>query len=135
MQTTSVVNVTKPEQGKHTVYIGRPGPGGAWQTRYNTGKPMGWGNPYRLGDKPGEYSREESLRLYRQDILSNPTMLERIRDELQGEVLGCFCKPEGCHGDILAELANMSMEQPKAYQTLIDKARTNQKERGSRSNY
>ena len=26
--------------------------------------------------------------------------------ELKGKVLGCWCAPEGCHGDVLAELAD-----------------------------
>ena len=25
-------------------------------------------------------------------------------DELEGKTLGCFCKPEKCHGDVLLEL-------------------------------
>jgi hypothetical protein len=25
-------------------------------------------------------------------------------DELEGKTLGCFCKPEPCHGDVLLEL-------------------------------
>ena len=27
-------------------------------------------------------------------------------DELKGKTLGCWCKPNNCHGDILIELAN-----------------------------
>ena len=26
--------------------------------------------------------------------------------ELKGKVLGCWCAPQACHGDTLAELAN-----------------------------
>ena len=26
--------------------------------------------------------------------------------ELKGKVLGCFCKPKACHGDVLVELVN-----------------------------
>ncbi|MHB8407806.1 MAG: DUF4326 domain-containing protein [Acidiferrobacterales bacterium] len=26
--------------------------------------------------------------------------------ELRGKVLGCWCSPQACHGDVLEELAN-----------------------------
>ena len=31
------------------------------------------------------------------------TSLARIQ-ELEGKVLGCWCKPQDCHGDVLVEL-------------------------------
>ena len=32
--------------------------------------------------------------------------MARVRDELSGKRLGCFCAPLPCHGDVLAEIAN-----------------------------
>jgi hypothetical protein len=26
--------------------------------------------------------------------------------ELKGKILGCWCSPKSCHGDVLSELAN-----------------------------
>jgi hypothetical protein len=63
-------------------------------------RPSRWGNPYKVGD----YTLEESLRLYRialeNTLDDNPTFL----NPLKGFNLGCYCK-EGapCHGDILLE--------------------------------
>jgi hypothetical protein len=36
-------------------------------------------------------------------VLNTPELMESL-DELDGKVLGCFCKPEPCHGDVLLEL-------------------------------
>ena len=34
--------------------------------------------------------------------------IELINDlhELDGKILGCWCKPKPCHGDVIAELVN-----------------------------
>ncbi len=40
-----------------------------------------------------------------QRTLANPALREKL-PELKGKILGCWCAPEACHGDILAELAN-----------------------------
>ena len=39
-------------------------------------------------------------------LLANPQLLERVRRELGGKVLGCWCAPQACHADVLARLAN-----------------------------
>lgn len=44
--------------------------------------------------------------LYLEYLEQNPKLLQAARDELQGCELGCWCKPEMCHGDMLAEIAN-----------------------------
>lgn len=62
-----------------------------------------WGNPYKISKaRP----REECIRLYRELVLSRPDLLAAARNELCGKVLGCWCKPLPCHGDVLAELAD-----------------------------
>ena len=63
-----------------------------------------YGNPYSVGDKPGQYTREEALRLYRiyldQAIKNNTLDLS----PLIGKDLACNCKlSEACHVDILLE--------------------------------
>lgn len=71
----------------YDVYIGRPGI---------------WGNPFILG-KDG--NREEVIVKYREWILTQPKLLSKL-SELKGKVLGCWCSPLPCHGDILVELSN-----------------------------
>jgi hypothetical protein len=69
-----------------------------------------WQNPYPVAKTDKEYkctkprfTLDESLNLYRQHIENNPHLLSKLR-ELNGKVLGCWCKPGRCHGDVLAEL-------------------------------
>jgi hypothetical protein len=54
-------------------------------------------------------NREQVIALYR-EWLPRQTELMRRLPELQGKVLGCFCAPLPCHGDVLAELANRGCE-------------------------
>lgn len=60
-------------------------------------------------------SRQEAIRRFAtwlqgiSDITLEPDRRKWILDnldELRGKVLGCYCKPKACHGDILAKLAN-----------------------------
>lgn len=70
----------------YDVYIGRPGK---------------WGNPFPITP---DTSRNLSLRLYRNWIKEQPELLSSLK-ELDGKVLGCWCKPKHpCHGDILGQL-------------------------------
>lgn len=61
-----------------------------------------WGNPFEIG-KDG--TREEVIEKYRDYLQNNPWLLKQL-PELKGKVLGCWCAPLPCHGDILLELAN-----------------------------
>lgn len=80
---TKVVNI---RSGKpYDVYIGRGSK---------------WGNPFEIG-KLG--NREEVIKKYKVWILSQPPLLNEIF-KLKGKVLGCWCKPKACHGDVLVEL-------------------------------
>lgn len=66
------------------------------------GRPSTWGNPYVIGR---DGSREEVIRKCRLHVLSRPDLL-RALPELRGKVLGCWCAPQPCHGDMLACLAD-----------------------------
>jgi Domain of unknown function (DUF4326) len=69
------------------------------------GRPSKWGNPFKIGE---DGSREEVIQKYRQWILDNPTLIAQLATELKGKTLGCWCKPNTCHGDVLAELADQT---------------------------
>lgn len=61
-----------------------------------------FGNPYK-----GEvYGREECIRLHREyfkkRMREDPGFRKAVNG-LQGKVLGCWCKPKGCHGDVIVE--------------------------------
>ena len=32
--------------------------------------------------------------------------MHEARKELKGKILGCWCSPYACHGEVLAEIAN-----------------------------
>lgn len=68
-----------------------------------------WGNPYSHKDgtlaKFKVASRKEAIAKYREYLLDNPELLAKL-PELQGKVLGCWCKPKECHGDVLIELSS-----------------------------
>lgn len=67
------------------------------------GRPSDWGNPFVIG-KDGD--RNDVIRKYRQWIENQPELLSRVKTELQGRRIACWCKPEDCHGDVLAEIAD-----------------------------
>lgn len=70
---------------KYEVYIGRG---------------TKWGNPFEIG-KDG--NREEVIALYKQYAKNNPAIYNSL-EELRGKILGCSCKPQPCHGDVLMEM-------------------------------
>jgi hypothetical protein len=59
-----------------------------------------WGNPFKIG-KDG--TREEVVAKYETWIRKHPKLLSCL-SELEGKILGCWCKPEACHGDVLIKL-------------------------------
>jgi hypothetical protein len=73
------------------------------------GRGSKWGNPFtHIKDKLTlathiVETREEAIEKYREYILKNKELMNSL-DELDGKVLGCYCKPLSCHGDILLEL-------------------------------
>ena len=66
-----------------------------------------FGNPFILG-KDGD--RETVIEKYRQYLKENRHLVRKARAELQGKVLGCWCYPLPCHGDILAKICNYRKE-------------------------
>ena len=71
-----------------------------------------WGSPFshRMGTKADVVvpTRQEAIRRYREWILTQPKLLNKLYT-LKGQLLGCHCKPQSCHGDILAELSELSI--------------------------
>ena len=68
-----------------------------------------WGNPYshREGTLAEHVvgTRGEAIQKFEKYLLSNEELMAS-RPELKGKVLGCWCKPKSCHGDILIKYAN-----------------------------
>ncbi len=71
------------------------------------GRPSFWGNPFEIGKDGNRY---EVLIKYEDYLNANPEMLAKLK-ELDGKVLGCFCKPKPCHGDVLIKVRLEQLEQ------------------------
>ena len=82
---------------KYDVYIGRAVPRSGL-------KGSDWANPFVIG-KDG--TREQVIAKYRVWLMANDELIKRL-PELKSKVLGCWCAPEACHGEVLSELANGS---------------------------
>lgn len=87
-----VVNCTRE---KYDVYIGRPGK---------------WANPFMLegykekcDSKFIVSSRREALEKYMEWFFNQPKLMEESKKELKDKILGCWCKPDLCHGDFLVQ--------------------------------
>lgn len=93
---TTVVNLHRNE---YEQYIGRKGKG---EDGY-------YGNPFDMRN----FNREECLERYAEwfyhRIKTDYNFKVKIL-KLHGKVLGCFCKPNDCHGDIIAEYVNACFE-------------------------
>lgn len=69
------------------------------------GRPSKWGNPYVIGR---DGTRIEVIEKYGDHIRQRPDLLAAL-PELKGKVLGCWCAPKACHGDVLVALANQDL--------------------------
>jgi hypothetical protein len=78
-----------------------------------TGEPGRWGNPFshrptRVAGVRRVGTREEAIARYA-DWLREALDAERISlselAELHGKVLGCWCAPQACHGEVLERAA------------------------------
>ena len=94
---TKVVHCKKEP---YDVYIGRSnGPSGKW------------GNPFthrQDGNTLAKYivgTRDEAVEAYKKWITKGDGQyLLADLHELNGKILGCWCKPKSCHGDVLVDL-------------------------------
>jgi len=63
-----------------------------------------WGNPYEKG-KDG--TAEQCVRLYIAHHTDDAGFRAKVKRELGGKDLACWCKPgDWCHGDVLLRWAN-----------------------------
>ena len=69
-------------------------------------RPTIWGNPFVVGR---DGTRDEVIAKYRAYVLSNEALMRSL-PALRGKVLGCWCAPKHCHGDVLVELLDSSLE-------------------------
>lgn len=99
---TKVIHIRNKQGHSNEVYIGRGGP---------FGNPIPIGKPCpRCGER---HDREGCLVCYReylQERLENDPHFKQAVLRLKGKTLVCFCKPQACHGDILAQYVDTYQE-------------------------
>ena len=67
------------------------------------GRGSAFGNPFVIG-KDGD--RDTVCDKYEEMLMGNASLVAKVKSELRGKNLVCFCAPKRCHGDLLLELAN-----------------------------
>ena len=85
-----MVNGVRP---KYDIYIGR-----SLNYPKATFKRSKWANPFTLKNHG-----KEAIYLYEQYVRKTPSLMKDL-PELKDKVLGCWCKPNQCHGDVLIKL-------------------------------
>lgn len=65
-----------------------------------------WGNHFKI--VPRCRTRDEAVDDHRLWAFApeQAAWRNKVRAELRGKILGCWCAPRRCHGDTLAEIAN-----------------------------
>jgi len=85
-----MTTVVHCKRSKFDVYIGRPSK---------------WGNPFPLAKGASALDRAAAVDAYEKWLCAQPQLMASLH-ELRGKVLGCWCAPKACHGDVLARLAD-----------------------------
>jgi len=67
-----------------------------------TGQYSKWRNPFVEGV---DGTRDEVIEKYEQKLRNDQELLDSLH-ELKGKVLGCWCYPKRCHGEVLVKLVN-----------------------------
>lgn len=74
------------------------------------GRGSKWGNPYSHKENTAALwvveTREDAIRLYEEWVRAQPELVVAVKMELKGKILGCWCSPLACHGEVLIKIAN-----------------------------
>lgn len=88
-----VWHVNDPDCPEDAVYVGRPSE---------------YGNDYshlpRAAARYKVATREEAIRRFEESL--TPELREKIKRELKGKHLKCWCAPKKCHADVIFRIAN-----------------------------
>lgn len=98
-------NIEEWMRDENNVYIGRNGRVFIDKKIFHY-KGSEFMNPYKIGV---DGDRDTVINKYRQYIIERIKEDEGFRQramKLKGKTLGCWCKPEACHGDSLLDIVN-----------------------------
>ena len=96
---TMTMRVVHCKRESYDVYIGRPGP---------------WGNPFSHIQGKGDVlveSRDEAISSYEKMLRSelagpHADLWKDSLTKIAGKILGCWCSPKSCHGDVLIKICS-----------------------------
>ncbi len=80
------MKVVNKRSSDSTVYIGRGSV---------------FGNPFKIGENG---TRDSVIAEFEDYARRTPHVLAAIKELPQNAVLGCYCKPRACHGDVIVKL-------------------------------
>lgn len=83
-----ILNKYKDDCSGEHVFVGRPSP---------------FGNPFIIGR---DGNRNEVCEKYALWIKTQSKLIEKIKGELKGKDLVCFCSPKLCHAETLIKITN-----------------------------
>ena len=67
------------------------------------GRGSKWGNPYVIGEHGTREDVIDTFRIYLWEQMKSGRITKEDLLELDGKRLGCFSKPQACHGDVIAK--------------------------------
>ena len=90
------------------VYIGRPSP---------------FGNPFAIGRDGDRDAVIAKFKTYFYGKLRTDPRFKQHVLALKGKTLGCFCKPEACHGDVIVDYLDSGViDEPEAAAQAVTKS-------------
>lgn len=69
-------------------------------------RPSVFGNPFVLGKDGDRLQVLEKFSIYFFSRLRTDPKFRASVEQLRGKTLGCVCKPQQCHGDVIAAFLN-----------------------------
>jgi len=70
------------------------------------GRGSKWGNPFVINDTNSRDDVIEKYEHYLRNKIAKGEITKEDFLQLKGKVLGCFCKPKRCHGDVIVKIYN-----------------------------
>lgn len=102
-------NLKEWMENPNHVYIGRQGI--VFIKDKKTGKkerfpkrPSEFANPFKVNKTNSRNDVCKLFEIYIKNKINKNTELKKRLMNLKGKTLGCWCKPEACHGDILVNI-------------------------------
>jgi hypothetical protein len=92
-------------EDKKNIYIGRKGIVFINKERYPKENSI-FCNPYKINDVTDRTQVILKYKIYLLEKIKDDKVFRKEFYKLKNKKLGCWCKPEACHGDVIIEILN-----------------------------